>query len=264
MATSIYTDDLIDNLELRWGEGFLSAGGEDELAVLLSGIEIFDRTVLDIGCGIGGVDIHLVKKYGAKHVLGVDVEQSLVDRATVRATSAGLARRLDFRLIDSGFSPISSETFDIVFSKGSIVHIQDKDLLYGQAFRVLRPGGALVIGDLYRGQDNFTAQMELWLSGSGVTLFMETIEKAKNEILSAGFRRIRPRDRNSWFCGYCKDELARLKGHLWQRYVERFGVEGAEACVEGARLKWMLAEQGQLRPGHIHAWKPEQSYGSSD
>lgn len=38
-----YTDDLVDGLELLWGEGFLAPGGEEEIRCLLEGIKVADR-----------------------------------------------------------------------------------------------------------------------------------------------------------------------------------------------------------------------------
>ncbi len=65
-----YDDAFVARLELLWGDGFLSPGGAEEVAKLLSGFDLTGKRVLDIGCGIGGVDLLLAGKHGAASVLG--------------------------------------------------------------------------------------------------------------------------------------------------------------------------------------------------
>jgi hypothetical protein len=89
-----------------------------------------------------------------------------------------------------------------------------------------------------------------------VTFAMETIEEAVDRIAASGFEQVKFRDRNDWYRAYSKDEFERIRGPLWSQYVARFGEEDARACVDGARMRWTLAEQGQLRPGHIIARTP--------
>ena len=47
-------------LKIVLGEGFLSAGGSDELDEILKGIDISNKAILDIGCGCGGAAIHFI------------------------------------------------------------------------------------------------------------------------------------------------------------------------------------------------------------
>ena len=251
-----YTDDLIANLELRWGEGFLSPGGADEIAKLLEGVDIADLDVLDIGCGVGGIAVLLAGEYGAKSILGFDVEQPLLDRASEASKQAGLNDCLSFELVNPGPLPVGDHTFDVVFSKDSIIHIEGKSELYAEAFRVLRPGGYLIVGDWFRGKDDFSAEMKSWVENNGVTFSMGTLQHAAVLVNEAGFIEVETRDRNDWYRGYARDEYKRIKGPLWKQYVELFGKDDAGACVEGALLRMTVAQQGQLRPGHIRGRKP--------
>ena len=50
--------------------------------------------MLDVGCGLGAIDVLLVERFGAAHVTGIDVEAPLVARAAARAEAAGLAGRV--------------------------------------------------------------------------------------------------------------------------------------------------------------------------
>ena len=61
-----YPDELIDKFDFRWGEGFMSPGGPEELAALLKPVDIHGCRVLDFGCGTGGVTCLLVSGHGAR------------------------------------------------------------------------------------------------------------------------------------------------------------------------------------------------------
>ena len=49
-----YHDGMVELLELVWGKGFLSPGGPDNVKETVAGLDLADKLVLDIGCGIGG------------------------------------------------------------------------------------------------------------------------------------------------------------------------------------------------------------------
>ncbi len=76
-----YTEEFVAGLEWIWGEGFLSPGGDDEVAAILEGFNIDGTEVLDIGCGLGAIDLLLVRKHGAARVTGIDIEPPLIARA---------------------------------------------------------------------------------------------------------------------------------------------------------------------------------------
>ena len=57
----LYTGQMIGMLETVWGEGWLSPGGADEVGRVVAGVDFTGKTVLDIGCGVGGVDFYLVE-----------------------------------------------------------------------------------------------------------------------------------------------------------------------------------------------------------
>lgn len=65
---SIYTPDVIARLELGWGQGWLSPGGPREVSELVVGIDLADKSVLDIGVGTGGPAQHLIRvRCSARH-----------------------------------------------------------------------------------------------------------------------------------------------------------------------------------------------------
>ena len=121
-----YGEAFVAGLEWMWGEGFLSPGGEAEVARIIAAAPIEGARVLDVGCGLGAIDILLVERFGAAHVTGIDVEAPLVARATTRVEAAGLTDRVSIRKVSPGPFPFEDGAFDVVFSKDSMIHIPDK------------------------------------------------------------------------------------------------------------------------------------------
>ncbi|MBZ9806300.1 methyltransferase domain-containing protein [Mesorhizobium sp. BR1-1-9] len=74
-----YDDAAIRFLEALWGDGYLSPGGPDEVDRVLEGLSLAGKTILDIGCGSGGITLHLIERHGAAHVTGFDVERPVID-----------------------------------------------------------------------------------------------------------------------------------------------------------------------------------------
>jgi phosphoethanolamine N-methyltransferase len=251
-----YSDELLENLQLRWGEGFLSPGGREELARMLHGLDLAGRSGLDFGCGIGGYDVCLARDHGAAHVTGVDLGAAAIRRAEERAAAEGLSDRLAFRRVAEGPLPFEDGAFDFVFSKDTIVDIPDKAPVFAELFRVLGPGGVFVMSDWFRSEAPYTEEMRAWATTGDETYEMCTIADAARDCAAAGFEAVETDDRNDWFREFAREEHARLKGALFPVYVEKFGEEQARRSVENARIRSLLADQGQLRPGHLRARRP--------
>ena len=91
----LYDEGSITFLEELWGDGFLSPGGPEEVARVLEGIDLAGKTVLDIGCGAGGITAALARDHGAAKVVGIDVEEPVCAAARRQAEKQGVADRVE-------------------------------------------------------------------------------------------------------------------------------------------------------------------------
>jgi len=253
-----YSKEETERLELIWGDGFLSPGGPAEVARIIGAQDIVGCAVLDIGSGAGGVDITLVRGHGAATVVGVDVQKEFVELATKRAVAAGLADQIDYRLIEPGPLAFANASFDVVFSKDSIIHVQDKDALYAEAFRVLRPGGRLLVGDWLRGHaDDLTPQVDSFVQAAGHGFGMASLPDIEAIVERVGFAQIEVEDRRAWYLGEATSELERLRAVMRREFVKRWGEDSAQAEVEFWEVLVASLATGALSPAHIRARKPD-------
>jgi len=243
-------------LQLLWGEGFLSPGGAAEVAYLLEGSNIAGCSVLDIGCGLGAVDELLITRHGARTVLGVDVDPGLLATMAQRIERAGLRAQVASLCVEPGPLPLAAGSFDVVFSKDAIVQIPDKAAVFADAYRLLRPGGSLIVSDWLRGGNGaYSAEMLEYFRLEGITYNMANMAETTATLGRVGFIEIEARDRNVWYRDLARRELAALEGELRPLVTERIGAEKAEHFVNNWRQLVLVLERGELRPTHLKARK---------
>jgi len=253
-----YNDELLDYLQLFRGEGFLSPGGADETRRVLDRVDIAGKEVLEVGSGLGGCCLIIAGERGAKRVHGLDVEPIVIERALVLAAQAGLEGRISFQNVEPGPLPVTPGSFDVIFSKDAFCHIEDKELLYSELFRILRPGGSIAIGDwLVRSEEAYSAAMEAFIESTGLSLFMDSLTGVRKKLQEVGFEEIDVVNRNAWFREEARAEATRLEGDLATEVVKLRGREATDSSNECQYKMITVLDSGEFCPAHFFAKKPE-------
>lgn len=102
------------------------------------------QNILDVGCGIGGSSLYLAKKFNAR-ATGITLSPVQAARATERASLFGLSARTNFLVADAQAMPFTDNSFDLVWSLESGEHMPDKTKFMQECYRVLKPGGTLIM-----------------------------------------------------------------------------------------------------------------------
>lgn len=105
--------------------------------------------VLDAGCGVGGSSMWLARNYGVDTV-GISISAKELERARNYTRKRGLEGQCTFQQQDYINTNFPDNSFDIVWAQESSCHSPHKDLFIKEMYRVLKPGGRMVIEDWYR------------------------------------------------------------------------------------------------------------------
>jgi phosphoethanolamine N-methyltransferase len=252
-----YDTGMLALLQIIWGDGFLSPGGTDELARLFEGSDIGGCEVLDIGCGLGAIDEILVRQYHARSVVGIDIDPGLLAGMQRRIEKAGLTQKIRGVKVDGGPLPFSPASFDVVFSKDSMVQIPDKPKIFAEILRVLRPGGRLIASDWLRGgTGGYSPEMLEYFRLEGIAYNMATLDESAAALRAAGFVDVEIRDRHDWYLQLAQRELDAMMGSSRPLIVDKIGTERAQHFIDNWRQLVLVLKRGELRPGHLKAVKP--------
>lgn len=252
-----YPDHFIERLHTIWGEGFLSPGGPEEVREIVKGLDLLGKVVLDVGFGTGGPTIALAKDHHAAKVVGIDVESQLRERARKNVDKAGVTEIVELKIVEPGPFPFDDESFDVVFSKDSMIHIEDKSAFFREVIRVLKPGGVFVASDWLSGDDvDALPALDRFRELAHLSFTMATATEMETALADAGLQDIESRDRNAWYATVCTNELAQIEGPLKQQLIDTVGEEIYSSWLNVRKGMTEAVTAGGLRPTHLRGFKP--------
>ena len=99
-----------------------------------------NQHMLDVGCGVGTIPVHIAKTYGCR-VVGVNVTAGMILRCKERAHREGVEALTEFRVADARDLPFENSTFDVVICESVVAFVAEKQKAVNEFVRVAKPEG---------------------------------------------------------------------------------------------------------------------------
>ncbi|MGA2775122.1 MAG: arsenite methyltransferase [Candidatus Omnitrophota bacterium] len=179
-----YSRDDLNSIPSEANMG-LGCGNPVALASLKEG-----ETVIDLGCG-GGIDVFLTaKRVGNKgKVIGIDMTEDMINKARANAKKTGF-KNVEFKLGEIENLPLDSSIADCIISNCVINLSEDKQKVFDEAFRVLKPRGRLMVSDMVLLADLPDSVLKSPELHAGCIAGALHKEDYLNKIKKAGFREV--------------------------------------------------------------------------
>lgn len=176
-----------------------------ELAAL-AGATAGDR-VLDVGGGIGGPARTLAAEIGCG-VTVLDLTEEFCRAGAGLTARAGLADRVSFRHASALAMPFDEGAFDLAWTQHSSMNVEDKEGLYREIARVVRPGGRLAIHEIFAGEHAPIHFPVPWAGSDPSISFLRPAEDVRAIAGAAGFRERVWRDVSASAAAWLRERMA--------------------------------------------------------
>jgi ubiquinone/menaquinone biosynthesis C-methylase UbiE len=150
------------------GAGFEAEHHQE--AIRLAEVQAGQR-VLDADCGTGRASVGLALAVGAAgHLDALDLTQAMLDKARGKIEKAGLAGRVTFKQGDANHLPYPDATFDVLYNgyMFDLIHLDGFMPILKEFFRVLKPGGNLVLVNMSKPDEHLTFYERVYAKGWAV------------------------------------------------------------------------------------------------
>ncbi|KJP85901.1 hypothetical protein AK88_04433 [Plasmodium fragile] len=247
-----YTNEGIKAYEFIFGEDYISSGGIIATRKILSDIYLEPNSkVLDIGSGLGGGSKYINQKYGC-HVYGVDICEKMVAIAKLRNKDKA---KIEFEAIDILKKEFPENTFDMIYSRDSILHLSyaDKKKLFEKCYKWLKPNGILLITDYCADKiEKWDEEFKAYVKKRKYTLV--PIQEYADLIKSCKFQKVESKDISDYWLQLLQMELNKLEEDK-DKFTKVYSIKEYSSLKDGWTRKIKDTKKGVQKWGYFKAQK---------
>lgn len=213
-----YTRRSILRSEKMYGDGFQSPGGLEAMVAFCTKLHLKEgMKILDVGSGLGGSAFYFVKNYNAE-VLGLDICQEMVSLCAERLD--GMGPCVSFKQGDIQTAQLPKDTFDLVWTRDSILYVAEKDIVWKNIYGTLKPGGQLFVSDFCKGGGPVSESFITYLENCQYHL--QDLVTYGQALERAGFEHIHIEDNSKAYTKHLREEFVDLKANR-EYFLQEYG-----------------------------------------
>lgn len=187
-------------------------GGRVATENLLSQLNFSDDDhILDVGCGLGGAARYVASRF-RNHVTGIDLTQEYIDTGNQLCSWVGLDGHVTLQQGSALAMPFDSASFDGAYMLHVGMNIEDKAKLFGEVYRVLRPGSSFGIFDMMRIGDGDLTYPVPW-ANQDHTSRLATPDQYREALEAAGFEVSATNNRRDFALEFFKQMKAKTEAN---------------------------------------------------
>jgi len=244
-----YSRNGITRYEEIFGKTFVSVGGETTTREF---VELLDlkpgMKVLDIGSGAGGSAFFMARNYGVDvHGIDLSTNMNAISLEYRLQMEPEVKHRCNFYIEDADKMEFPENFFDVVYSRDTIMHFKDneREKLYKNILKTLKPGGKLMISDYCRGEKQSPQVFLDYEKQRGYNL--HTVKAYGKTLEKTGFSKVVALDKTNLMVNIMKMELKKFY-EIKDSYIKKFSQKDFDDIEGGWKEKLVWC------PGGIMAW----------
>ncbi len=171
--------------ELIWGDGFSFPGGVDHVLHMVKPMTLTSaKSMLDIGCGLGGTTRTIAKTFGT-WVVGMEASPALAKAGMQLSEMAGLIKKSPIQHFDPITVKLPAKKYDAICVRNVFCSLDDKQRLFTEVGNALRPGGCVLVSDFaIRDPDANSDALKIWSDGEEAPPRLCTLEEFRRNCAS--------------------------------------------------------------------------------
>lgn len=246
-----YTRNGVLRYEQIFGAGFISTGG---LVTTQKFFENFDlqpgQKVLDVGCGIGGGNFLMAQKFGVE-VLAMDLSANVIGIAWERSQNYK-DLNVQFEIGDIKRQNYPDNTFDMIYSRDTLLHVDGKEKLFAKFKDWLKPGGKVFITDYCCGPKPWSDNYAAYVAQRGYNLL--TVEEYGHIFSDLGFKNVEADNVTDYFVEMLHAEIAKLTANK-DKFIQEFSQKDYDDLIGGWEEKLVRCASGNQVWGKFYCEK---------
>ncbi len=234
--------------ELIWGDGFTFPGGADHVLQMVKPMTLTSaKSMLDIGCGLGGATRAIAKTFGT-WVIGMEASPALAAAGMQYSEMAGLAKKAPIQHFDPATIEFPPKKYDAVCLRNIFSNIVDKHRLLVQAEKALRPGGSILVSDFALSKVGATSPaLSTWSAAEDHAPQLCTLEDFKREFDGLKLDTRVSEDMTAEFRGIVVQGWANLADILQGKQVDPGEAAALAKEIKLWQLRLAALDSGDLR-----------------